>query len=144
MNKGTLFLLFFVVLLGAGVGVGAFLEGRTAYVVPPLSSEESPLADTIPITLLIEGDEYEVNAAPGSSVYDVMAWAQENSILNFKGSDFPGLGFLVEEINGRSQNSKTGEYWIYYVNGKMAKVGISMYILKENDVISWRYKKEYE
>ena len=144
MNKGTLFLLFFVVLLGGGVSAGALLEGRTEYIVPPLNSEESFIVDTVPIILLIEGAEYEVNVALGSSVYDLMVQAQENSILSFKGSEFSGLGFLIEEINGLSQNSRTGEYWIYYVNDKMAKVGISEYKLQKNDVISWRYKKEYE
>ncbi|MDA1337435.1 MAG: DUF4430 domain-containing protein [bacterium] len=144
MNKGTLFLLFFVVLLGAGVSVGALLEGRTENIVLSLESVQAVKEDMIPITLVVKEVSHEMRVAKESNVYDVMVQAQEDSILSFKDSEFSSIGFLIEEINGLHQNSRTGEYWIYYINGKMAKIGVSAYTLQKNDVISWRYKKEYE
>jgi len=148
MNKGTLFLLFFVVLLGAGVAIGSvFLQGRTEHVVPPLKTTElSSVAqkESVLVNLVVEDIEYEMRVAPGSSAYDVMVQAQETSDLSFKGSEFVGLGFFVEEIKGLRQNPRAGKYWIYYINGEAAKVGISVYRIKTNDVILWKYEKEHE
>lgn len=128
--------------------MGALLGGRTEYIVPPQKKAESSpdiiKEEVISVNLLVEGIRYEVSVASGSNVYDVMVQAQEDSILHFKGSEFSRLGILIEEINGIRQNSRTGEYWIYYINGRMAKIGVSGYKLQENDVISWRYQKEYE
>ena len=141
MNKGTLFLLFFVVLLGAGVAIGSiFLQGGTKDIVlAPRTAEQF-----IPINLEVEGTVYEMSVASGSSVYDVMVQAQETSALRFTGSEFPGLGFFVEGINGLEQNPRDGKYWIYYINGKKANVGISIYNVQANDVVSWKYEQEYE
>ena len=140
MNKGTLILLFFVVLLGGGVAINSFLGGRTEHFVPALRT----LEQLIPVNLEIEGAVYKVSVKPGSSVYDAMVQAQETADLDFEGSEFPGLGFFVEEINGLRQDSRAGKYWIYYINGESAKVGISVYIIKTNDFISWKYEKEHE
>lgn len=51
------------------------------------------------------------------------------------------MGEFVEEINGIKNNQATGEYWIYYINGESAKMGVSNYIIKPNDVIKWNYEK---
>ena len=141
MNKGTLFLLFFVVLLGAGVAIGsAFVQGGTKDIVlAPRTLEQF-----IPVILEIEGSVYEISVKRNSSVYDAMVKVQETLDLRFDGSEFLELGFLIEEINGLRQNPRTGQYWIYYVNDKKANVGISAYILQKNDVILWKYQKEYE
>lgn len=151
MNKGTLFLLFFVVLLGGGVAMSTFLKDRTESIVPAprtlesLVIEDQELSEEkIPVELEIEGREYQVSVALGSSVYDAMVQAQETSDLSFEGIEYPGIGFFVEAINGLRQNSRVGKYWIYYINGVSAKVGISAYIIKDNDVISWKYENEYE
>ena len=140
MNKGTLFLLFFVIVLGGGVAGGAFLLGGTeSIVLAPRTLEQLIL-----VNLEVEGIEYQVNVALGSSAYDAMVQAQEALDLSFEGTEFPGLGFFIEEINGLRQNPKTGKYWIYYINGVSGKVGISAYIIKAHDIISWKYEKEHE
>ena len=141
MNKKTLFLLFFVVLLGTGVAIGsAFVQGGTKDIVlAPRTLEQF-----IPVILEIEGSVYEISVKPNSSVHDAMVKVQETLDLRFDGSEFLELGFLIEEINGLRQNPRTGQYWIYYVNDKKANVGISAYILQKNDVILWKYQKEYE
>lgn len=60
---------------------------------------------------------------------------QKESDFSFKGKEYSSLGYFVEEIN---RNKGTpGKYWIYYVNGKEASVGISKYILKNGDIIKW-------
>ena len=131
-------MLFFIVLLGGGVALSAFLQGGTKNIV--LTPGESQ--QLIPVNLEVEGTAYKVSVKPGSSVYDAMVQAQKTSDLSFKGSEFPGLGFLIEEINGLRQNPKAGKYWIYYKNGRKAEVGISMYKLQTHDVILWKYEDE--
>jgi len=152
MNKGTLFLLFSVVLLGGGVAGSAFLQGGTESIVPAPRTPESVVAgeqqilldELISVILEVEGIEYQIHVALGGNVYDAMVQARETSDLSFEGTEFPGLGFFVEEINGLQQNPRAGKYWIYYINGKMAKVGISIYKVQTHDVISWKYEKEHE
>ena len=131
-----LFLL--IVFLGGGVAVAASLEGRTQNIVPmPRTSEQ-----TIPINLEVEGIEYQVSVAPGSSAYDVMVQARKSFGLSFEGNQFAEMGFFVEGINGLQQNPRAGKYWIYYINGQKAKVGISVYRVQTHDVISWKYEDE--
>lgn len=62
--------------------------------------------------------------------------------FTFSGKEYSGLGFFVEEINGVKNNTQEGRYWIYYINGKKAQVGISSYILKPNDIIMWKYEPD--
>ena len=146
MKKGTLFLLFSVVLLGGGVAGSAFLHGGTESIVPAPRTQEITATtlqeETIPITFKVDGIEQQINVVLGSSAYDAMVQAKETSGLSFEGSEFPGLGFFVEEINGLRQNPRAGKYWIYYINGRKAEVGISVYKLKTHDVISWKYEDE--
>lgn len=138
MSKGTLFALFFTVLLGGGVAASSLLWGGTASVVPTIRT----LEQLIPISLEVEETVYNVSVQSGSSAYDAMLKARETSGLSFKGSQFADLGFFVEEINGIKQNPREGKYWIYYVNNRKAEVGISVYIVQKHDIISWKYEDE--
>lgn len=98
----------------------------------------------IKAVLKVGGSSYETYLPEGSNVYDLMnGIAAQYPEFHFKGRNFPGLGFFVEEINGVSQNKKEGFYWIYYINNKVASVGVSNYKIKENDVITWNYEKEH-
>lgn len=145
MKKRTLFLLFFVVLFGGGIVAVAFFGGGTQNNVPANRTNEEIIAlkgETLPITLLVEKDEYQVDVEQNSSVYDAMVKASKTSSLSFEGTQFAELGFFLEEINGLRQSSKLGKYWIYYINGQKAEVGISMYKLQAYDVISFKYENE--
>jgi hypothetical protein len=47
--------------------------------------------------------------------------------------------YLIEAING-IENGENNMYWQYYVNGEYANVGCSNYLLKDNDVVIWRFE----
>ena len=47
----------------------------------------------------------------------------------------------MEEINGLKNNPQENKYWIYYLNGKSAKLGISTQVVKPGDVIEWKFEK---
>jgi len=108
-----------------------------------LSSQESQeQGNLIEATLAVEEKTYAVSLPKGSSAYDLMVKAQETSDFQFRGQEFPGLGFFIQEINGLEQSPRLGKYWIYYINGKKAEVGISAYTVNIHDIIAWKYEDE--
>jgi len=62
----------------------------------------------------------------------------KESSFDFKYTEHTGLGIFINEINGK-QGGRDG-YWIYYVNGEEAGVGVSNYKIKNGDIISWKYE----
>lgn len=72
------------------------------------------------------------------TVYDAMAELVKEKIISAEFKHFSGLGFFVQSIDGLAP--KDNRYWIYYLNGKTANMGISLIKLKNNDVITWRYE----
>ena len=136
-------LLFFLLSIGAlGVFTLGWIgqeEDRTYELVLAPETEHAQL---IPVSLVVEGKSYEVKIVPGSSVYNVLEAGKEQG-FSFKGREFLGMGFFVEEVNGKAESSRQGMYWIYLVNNKKAEVGVSSYIIQPNDVITWSYEKSY-
>ena len=89
----------------------------------------------ISTTINVLDKNYSVKTEEGVNVYNVMKSA-ENDGFSFQGKEYPTLGFFVEGING--VKGEPGKYWIYYVNGEKAQVGISKYIVKDGDIINWK------
>ncbi len=77
-----------------------------------------------------------------SSVYKLLEVAKKERGLLFTTKSYPVLGFLIDSIGGIRGGDKAGFYWIYSVNNKRAIVGISNYILKNGDVVEWKYESE--
>ena len=46
---------------------------------------------------------------------------------------------FVESINGVANNADNNTFWMFYVNGGLADVGASDYIVKDSDRIEWKY-----
>lgn len=133
-------LFLFSALIGLTV-LGIVSRDRTSTDVLPL--QESQIQENfIEAKLRVVDKTYTVSLPKGSSAYDVMAKVQETSDFRFRGKEFPGLGFFIQEINGLEQSPRLAKYWIYYINGKKAEVGISAYTVNEHDIISWNYEDE--
>lgn len=92
----------------------------------------------IRVDLLAEGKSYAITVTPGSTIYDAMVMLAGAGTLEFKATHYIGLGYFVQEINGRKNTG--GNYWILYINGLYSAVGVSQYILKEGDKIEWKYE----
>jgi hypothetical protein len=114
-------------------------ETRTDVLPLQESQEQESLVEA---TLTVEGQTYVVSLPKGSSAYDLMVKAQESSSFTFRGQEFPSLGFFIQEIDGLEQSPRLGKYWIYYINGKKAEVGISAYTVNKHDIILWKYEDE--
>jgi hypothetical protein len=91
------------------------------------------------VSVLAGEDSYSVFVPVGSTVFEAMSTASMTKGLSFRASDYPGLGFFVEEINGIKNGQ--GKYWTLYVNGVYSNVGASSYELESGDRIEWRYEK---
>ncbi|NVN96774.1 DUF4430 domain-containing protein [Candidatus Nomurabacteria bacterium] len=116
--------------------------------VKPLSKvEEEPQIPletlsykNIKVSLIIEDKKYEGEFKDGATVFEVMQkLKEENNEFDFKYTEHTGLGIFIDEMNGK-KGGRDG-YWIYYVNGKEASIGISNYKIKNGDIISWKYEK---
>ena len=91
-------------------------------------------------TLEINGVEYKTEITEKTSVYDFMDKLRIEGKIAFKDKTFIGIGKFIEEIAGiRGDGDR---YWIYYVNGKKATIGVSNYEINSGDVVSWKYEKE--
>jgi len=90
------------------------------------------------IILEIEEKKYETEIEKEISVYEFMKQLQQEGKITFKDKIYAGMGKLIEEINGVKNSGNN--YWIYYVNGKEAQVGVSNYKIKAGDVVSWKHE----
>ena len=91
----------------------------------------------INVSLKVLDQVYTTEIKNNASVYDVMVKIKnENKNFYFKYKEYPAIGIFINEINGEKGSS--GKYWIYYVNDKEASVGVSNYIIKEGDVITFQ------
>jgi uncharacterized membrane protein len=90
------------------------------------------------VVLNVSNHTYNIKVKDGSTVYDAMIALQSRKENNFSFSskNYPSLGNFIYKING--VKGTPGKYWIYYINGKKASLGVSKYILKEGDRISWK------
>jgi hypothetical protein len=102
------------------------------------SSEQAAVGEQHILT--VNDKQYAISLPANQTVYDLMLALKNRGDFDFKGKGSAGLGWFVEEINGVKNNSFKNIFWFYYVNGQSASVGISNYILKPNDLISWKYE----
>lgn len=90
------------------------------------------------IKIEVPGNSYKALYKEGDSLYTVMKNLSDrkNSKFSFHSKNYSGLGNFVNEIN--KVKGTPGRYWIYYVNNKKASVGVSKYIVKSGDIITWK------
>ena len=98
-----------------------------------------------PVTLKVNGEEYKIELQDKMTVYNLMQAlsASSKKPFIFTAIEYPGLGQFVESINNLKNDKQNGKYWIYYLNGQPAQIGISNYILKPNDLIEWKYDASF-
>ena len=117
----------------------------TSQNITETQSKTITIENPIPVSLEIPALSYKAADSPlsdGSSVYDFMTVLSRTDGLVFSGKEFGNLGFFVESIGGIVNDKLKGKYWIYYVNGQKAKVGISQYIVQSSDIITWKYENQ--
>lgn len=99
--------------------------------------------NTLTVTLEVNEQKYTLVYTNGDSLYTAMDKLKNETDFRFSGRDFGrSLGYFVEEINGVKNDRSNGKYWVYSINGEKAKIGVSNYLLKSNDIITWKYEDE--
>jgi len=105
--------------------------------------DEEPVTEPVSVALVIDyagvimdngvsvTDTLEVEMTPGSTAFDLL---NAHTTLNY--TEDPLYGAFVTHIN--NVGNVDGKYWMFYVNGEMASVGISAYVLNDNDLILMR------
>lgn len=107
----------------------------------PAPTSNSPVIPTpITATISINGQAYSLNLPEKSTAYDAMVQLVAEKKITIVFKEFSGLGYFVDEVDGIKTDKNAGKYWIYHLNGKPAQMGISNYILKNNDSITWKYE----
>jgi hypothetical protein len=84
---------------------------------------------------------YNVSVPVGATVSDLMVLARKQG-LSYTTKQFGGLGAYVNSINGLSEDTNAGMYWVYRVNNVKATAGISTKTLNRGDSLQWRYEHE--
>jgi len=90
------------------------------------------------ITLNVQNKTYIIQIKNGNTVYDAMNILEntKESNFTFNYKEYPSLGIFVDSIN--NVKGTPNKYWIYYVNSKEASIGVSKYVLKSGDIVSWK------
>jgi len=141
MKKNLAIILSLIVIIAA-VGYGRAqnwlplkLENKNS--VP--AAKELITAD-FKVKLEIGDKIYQAEIKPDGTAYDLMKNLQATQGLKFSAKEYAGMGALIEEINGVKNDIKANKFWIFYINGKSSPVGVSSYVLKNDDVINWKYE----
>ena len=80
---------------------------------------------------------FPINA--NKTAFDVLLAAQRQTCYNFKYARDPKFGVFITSICGVSNENTLHNYWMFYVNGERAQVGVSSYQISPNDMIQMRY-----
>lgn len=127
---------------GTGTDINTVKPNPPSAPTLPIDTAAQPQPETIPVTLTIENATFQIQVAPNATVYEAMLALQQENKISFSVKNFSGLGYFVQEINGIKNNPRTGFYWTYYINNEEAKLGISNYHVKPNDLITWRFENK--
>jgi len=101
---------------------------------------EAPVVANLKVKLEVSGKTYQTEVKPGATAYNLMKKLEASQGLKFSAKEYSGLGAMIEEINGVKNDLKANKFWIFYLNGQSSTVGVSGYVLKNNDVINWKYE----
>lgn len=108
---------------------------------PSPTATNTQKQENFPLNIIvnINDQKYLVGLPDKSTAYDAMIKLQTEGKITLGLKEYSGMGYFIEEINGIKNNGQMNKYWIYYINGQSAKIGVSSYILKNNDLITWEY-----
>lgn len=74
----------------------------------------------------------------GGSLLSILTAAKDRGEITFSGKEYSGLGFFVTQLGSLKEGN--GKHLMYYINGKEASVGVSIYVPKTGDLVVWELK----
>lgn len=76
---------------------------------------------------------------PEKTVYNLLEELANQNKINLETKQYD-LGILIEAIDG-IKNGQDNKYWLYYVNGQMAPVGVTERKVSPDDKIEFRFEE---
>ena len=73
------------------------------------------------------------------TAFDVLVAAQKYPCYNFEYKNYTGYVAFITSMCNVANDEINSNYWLFYVNGQEASVGVSLYIVKPNDVLVMKY-----
>ncbi|GEM_PF-5730168 len=77
-----------------------------------------------------------ISVERGSTVFDVI----RDNVDELRYKTYPGMGAYITSIGGVEENKEKGLFWLFYVDGKLANVGVSSYQIDKSINISLSYE----
>ena len=124
----------FLILLLAASTLAACQSQEKVQAEQEASSSVSVSIDQVTISVTANGEKLSTAEAPfqeGDTLLEVM---EDNFAIETADSDY---GAFITSIEDYAQDDSQNLYWLFDVNGEMATVGASEYILEEDDQIDW-------
>ncbi len=107
------------------------------------TATKAPIVRQIDVRLqVVGGSTYALTVPAGSTVEAVMQAARSDG-LDYRLKAFGGMGSYVTALDGKAEDTAASMYWILYVNGAKAQVGMSSYTVKNGDQVQWQYEHGY-
>ncbi len=135
-------ILVLCLLVGGLAGCEQVLESSNA---AKSDAQASPQTDTV--SLLINGRNtdkpsvnYECRHEPGMTVLDLLLRTGEAESVEIKYSGAGETAF-VKSINGIVGGENGADWWIYFVNDKLASQGAGATAIDKGDRVEWRLGK---
>jgi len=134
-----------VAALVVGTFIGFSFGAQSAKVLPESAAVQSAGDASIMIDY---GDGrvnliHDVALEDGMSMLAYMKKAASEKSLTFETKDYEGLGSLVTKI-GEKENGADKKYWQFWVNNISPEVGASQFVVKNGDVIEWKFLQYQE
>ena len=76
---------------------------------------------------------------PEETVYNLLEKLANQNEINLETKQYD-LGTLIEAIDG-IKNGQDNKYWLYYINGQMAPVGVTEQKISPDDKIEFRFEE---
>ena len=124
----------FLILLLAASTLAACQSQEKVQAEQEASSSVSVSIDQVTISVTANGEKLSTAEAPfqeGDTLLEVM---EDNFAIETADSDY---GAFITSIEDYAQDDSQNLNWLFDVNGEMATVGASEYILEEDDQIDW-------
>lgn len=95
---------------------------------------------TFKISTPVKTRELTVAVPTKSTIYDTLLLLNQEKRLAVEFKMFTGMGAMVQAIDDVANDTRANKFWLYYINGQSAQVGISFYTVKPDDLIEWKYE----
>lgn len=123
-----------------------FIGGINAGIVT-FEALEKKLEGEITVTLTIHFNNdtvysKNIKLPDNSTVYDLLLKAVEDNEIDVESTYWESFDSIVVDCityNGVRYASDSNHYWAYYVNGEIGLKGADKEIIKDNDLIEWRF-----